>query len=164
MNRTATVTLSHGPGPGPGPAPPAIPRKLRPGNGERRRGRGARVKRRRRRGSPAPYLGKIAGAIVHFSTSCTARPPNESLREPLRTNPKNESLGHSGLGPPEGGLGARKSLEKFVSDAAHNLDGTKDVANALVRGETDRPDACQIPPSRRRHQWTVSVKPAVVRT
>jgi preprotein translocase subunit Sss1 len=54
---------------------PAIPRKLRPGPGERRRGRGARVKRRRRRGSPAPYLGKIAGAIVHFSTSCTARPP-----------------------------------------------------------------------------------------
>ena len=53
----------------------AIPRKLRPGPGERRREREARVKRRRRRGSPAPFLGKIAGAIVHFSTSCTARPP-----------------------------------------------------------------------------------------
>jgi hypothetical protein len=72
MNRTATVTPSHGPGPGPGPAAglrlhrAPIPRKLRPGPGERRRGRGARVKRRRRRGSPAPYLGKTAGAIVHF--------------------------------------------------------------------------------------------------
>ena len=73
MKCTATVTPSHGPGP-PG-LHWAIPRKLRPGPGERRTGREARVKRRRRRGSPAPYLGKIAGAIVHFSTSCTARPP-----------------------------------------------------------------------------------------
>ena len=43
----------------------AVPRKLRPGPGERRREREARVKRRRRRGtgSPATFLGKIAGAI-----------------------------------------------------------------------------------------------------
>jgi hypothetical protein len=131
MNRTATVTPSQGPGPGPGPgpAPPAIPRKLRPGPGERRRGRGARVKRRRRRGSPAPYLGKIAGAIVHFSTSCTARPPKTNrCASRFALTPKTKASAILASARPRGGwerANPPKSLFRTLAARGHMLHACK---------------------------------------
>jgi hypothetical protein len=43
-----------------------------PGNGE---GTGGESKEEEKKGQPSPFPGKIPGAIVHFSTFCTARPP-----------------------------------------------------------------------------------------
>ena len=93
---------SHGPG------PPAAPLKLG-GSPEAQAGargteegtEGESKRRRRRRGSPAPFLGKITGAIVHFSTSCTARPPKtDPCASRFALTPQKESLRHSGLGSP----------------------------------------------------------------
>jgi hypothetical protein len=72
MKCTATVTPSHGPGPpgSTGRFPGSSGRG--PGNGG---GTGGESKEEEKKGQPSPFSGKIPGAIVHFSTFCTARPP-----------------------------------------------------------------------------------------
>ncbi len=77
MNCTATQ-LSRKSRPGSRPAPLKLggsPEAQAGARGTEEGTEGESKRRRRRRGSPAPFLGKITGAIVHFSTSCTARPP-----------------------------------------------------------------------------------------
>jgi hypothetical protein len=75
MNRTATVTPSHGPGPGPGPAPLGDSPEAQAGARGTEEGTGGESKEEEKKGQPSPFSGKIPGAIVHFSTFCTARPP-----------------------------------------------------------------------------------------
>ena len=38
-------------------------------------GTGGESKEEEKKGQPGPFSGKMTGAIVHFSTFCTARPP-----------------------------------------------------------------------------------------
>ena len=65
-----------------------LSRKSRPGSGSTghspeaqagargtEEGTGGKSKEEEKEGQPSPFSGKIPGAIVHFSTFCTARPP-----------------------------------------------------------------------------------------
>ena len=73
MNCTATVTPSHGPGPG--PAPLGNSPEAQAGARGTEEGTGGESKEEEKKGQPSPFSGKIPGAIVHFSTFSTARPP-----------------------------------------------------------------------------------------
>ena len=76
MNWTATVTPSHGPGPVPGRLHWAESSpEAQAGARGTEEGTGGESKEEEKKGQPSPFSGKIPGAIVHFSTFCTARPP-----------------------------------------------------------------------------------------
>ena len=71
MNWTATVTARARPGLAPlGDSPEA-----QAGARGTEEGTGGESKEEEKKGQPSPLSGKIPGAIVHFSTFCTARPP-----------------------------------------------------------------------------------------
>ena len=66
----SAVNASHGPGPAPlGDSPEA-----QAGARGTEEGTGGKSKEEEKEGQPSPFSGKIPGAIVHFSTFCTARP------------------------------------------------------------------------------------------
>ncbi len=119
MKCTATDTPSHGPGPAPlGDSPEA-----QAGGRGTEEGTGGESKEEKKDGQTTanqPCSGKTTGAIVHFSTSCTARPPKRIAV--LRTNPRKESLGHSGLGPPSAGW-ERANSEKHRGDLKRRTPG-----------------------------------------
>jgi hypothetical protein len=143
MKGTATVTPSHGPGPAPlGPAR-AIPRKLSVHRDiSLSQMAGGESKEEEKEGQPSPFKfsGQIPGArciSVH-----SARPPgprDESLRdsEPLRTNLKNKDPPAilQWPRPARGGVGTRKSPEKFNFSLFVPTPAARDAAaSASLRG------------------------------
>ena len=76
MNCTATQ-LSRKSRPGSRPAPLKLGGSPEAQAGARgtEDGTGGESKEEEKKGQPSPFSGKIPGAIVHFSTFCTARPP-----------------------------------------------------------------------------------------